>query len=46
MAYFATDQDEKEKLVEMAMQDKNGLELYYEYVVREKRDVTEILFDF
>jgi len=46
MAYFAEDQDEKEKLVEMAMQDKNGLELYYEYVVREKRDVSEILFDF
>jgi len=30
----------------MASMTEEGLELYYEYIYREKRNIAEILFDF
>lgn len=44
MYNFAKDENEKEKLQEMS--SMSGLATYYEYVVREKRNVYEILYDF
>ena len=36
----------KEKLEEMCSKTKDGIENYYEYCVRERRNIYEILFDF
>lgn len=44
MSYFTEDELHKEKLLEIA--SKEGKEEYYNYVVKEKRNVYEILFDF
>ncbi|KAL4494033.1 hypothetical protein ABPG72_015989 [Tetrahymena utriculariae] len=44
MSYFTSDELHKEKLIEIS--SKEGKEEYYNYVVKEKRNVFEILFDF
>ncbi|KAL4465881.1 hypothetical protein ABPG74_004118 [Tetrahymena malaccensis] len=44
MSYFTNDELHKEKLIEIS--SKEGKEEYYNYVVKEKRNVFEILFDF
>ena len=46
LEFFANDPNEKEKLEEMSAMTAEGLELYYEYIYREKRNISEILFDF
>jgi sulfite reductase alpha subunit-like flavoprotein len=44
IAPFATNGEEKEKLMELASAE--GMDVFYDYVVREKRNYVEILEDF
>ncbi|CAD8187625.1 unnamed protein product [Paramecium pentaurelia] len=46
MSQFAEKDIHKQKLTEMCAQTPEGLEEYYSYVYREKRNVYEVLYDF
>ena len=46
LAEFASDEQHKEKLEEMSSMTEDGIEIYYEYISREKRNIYEILYDF
>lgn len=46
LAQCVDDPQHREKLHEMSSQTKEGLEQYYRYVERERRNVAEILYDF
>ena len=43
---YAHDLIEKEKLIEMSNMSEDGVEIFYDYITRERRNVYEILFDF
>jgi sulfite reductase alpha subunit-like flavoprotein len=44
LSWFATDEEERDKLVELAQ--SGGGNLYYEYIERERRNWIEVLLDF
>ena len=46
LAELATDETEKEKLIEMSDMSADGIEVFYDYATRERRNVYEILYDF
>lgn len=46
LAEFASSEIHKEKLLEMSSMTLEGIELYYEYITREKRHIVEVLYDF
>lgn len=46
LSYYTEDPLHKERLEEMSARSLEGSEDFYEYVVRERRNIHEILFDF